>query len=138
MRTTFEESFPKKPSRRGVGLALVTVAIGLTIVALTVLPGGATPAVNSTSTVLARGTDQSNGTLALQRGTDGVVAMNTFAPATATTPAGSSGWHSHPVARFPKSRVKPLVARVLASGGLRMRGGPIVLSTCLPGRGCMK
>jgi quercetin dioxygenase-like cupin family protein len=42
------------------------------------------------------GTDQSNGTLPLQRGTDLVVVMNTFAAATATTPAGSSGWHSHP------------------------------------------
>jgi quercetin dioxygenase-like cupin family protein len=86
----------KKPSRRTVGLALVTVAIGLTIVAVTVLPGGATLPVNSTSTILARGTDQSFGTLALQEGTDVVVAMNTFAPATATTAAGSSGWHSHP------------------------------------------
>jgi quercetin dioxygenase-like cupin family protein len=42
------------------------------------------------------GNRPSNGTLALQRGTDVVVAMNTFAAATATTPPGSSGWHSHP------------------------------------------
>jgi len=41
-------------------LALLTLAIGLAIVAVTILPGAATPAVNSTSTVLARGTDQSN------------------------------------------------------------------------------
>ena len=84
------------PSRRRAGLALLTLAIGLGIVAVTILPGGATSAVNSTSTPLARGTDQSNGTLALKRGTDVVVVMNTFAAATATTPAGSSGWHSHP------------------------------------------
>jgi quercetin dioxygenase-like cupin family protein len=84
------------PTRRGVGLALLTLAIGLAIVAVTILPGAATPAVNSTSTVLARGTDQSNGTLTLQRGTDVVTVMNTFAAATATTAAGSSGWHSHP------------------------------------------
>ena len=83
-------------TKRGVGLALLTLAIGLGIVAVTILPGGATPAVNSTSTPLARGTDQSNGTLALKRGTDVVVVMNTFAAATATTPGGSSGWHSHP------------------------------------------
>jgi hypothetical protein len=51
-------------------LALLTLGIGLAIVAVTILPGAATPAVNSTSTVLARGTDQSNGTLTLQRGTD--------------------------------------------------------------------
>jgi quercetin dioxygenase-like cupin family protein len=84
------------PSRRGVGLALLTVAIGLAIVASTILPGAATPAVNSASFPLARGTDQSNGTLALPRGTDVVVVMNTFAAATETTPPGSSGWHSHP------------------------------------------
>lgn len=79
------------PARRGVGLALLTLAIGLGIVAVTIFPGGATLPVNTTSTPLARGTDQSNGTLALQRGTDVVVVMNTFAAATATTPAGSSG-----------------------------------------------
>ena len=84
------------PTRRGVGLALLTLAIGLAIVAVTILPGAATPAVNSTSTVLARGTGRSNGTLALQRGTDVVTVMNTFAAATTTTSAGSSGWHSHP------------------------------------------
>ena len=77
-------------------MALLTLAIGLAIVAVTILPGAATPAVNSTSTVLARGTDQSNGTLTLQRGTDVVTVVTTFAAATATTPAGSSGWHSHP------------------------------------------
>src|SRR5207247_5380245 len=80
------------PTRRVVGLALLTWAIGLAIVAVTILPGAATPAVNLTSTTLARGTDQSNGTLTFQRGTDVVVAMNTFAAATATTPPGSSGW----------------------------------------------
>ncbi|TMK17509.1 MAG: cupin domain-containing protein [Actinobacteria bacterium] len=84
------------PTRRVVGLALLTLAIGLAIVAVTILPGAATPAVNLTSTTLARGTDQSNGTLTFQRGTDVVVVMNTFAAATATTPPGSSGWHSHP------------------------------------------
>ena len=83
------------PSRRRTGLALLTLPIGLGIVAFTILPGAATPAVNSTSTLLARGTDRSTGTLALQRDTDVVVVMNTFAAATATTAPGSSGWHSH-------------------------------------------
>lgn len=43
-----------------------------------------------TNQLLARGTDQSNGTLPIQEGTDIVVAKITVLP------GGSSGWHSHP------------------------------------------
>ncbi len=83
-------SHMKKPTKRGLGLALVTVALAGTLVAVTMVPGSATPPINSMSTVLARGTDRSPGTIPLLQGTDVVVALNTFAV------GGSSGWHSHP------------------------------------------
>jgi len=79
-----------KPTKRGLGVALLTVGLAGTLVALTMLPGSATPGINSSSTILARGTNQSSGTLPLMKGTDMVVAVNTFEV------GGSSGWHSHP------------------------------------------
>ncbi|HEX9122667.1 MAG TPA: cupin domain-containing protein [Actinomycetota bacterium] len=80
----------KKPTKRGWGLVLLTVALAGTLAAATMLPGLATPGINSASTLLARGTDQSPGTLPFREGTDVVVAQNTFEV------GGSSGWHSHP------------------------------------------
>jgi quercetin dioxygenase-like cupin family protein len=50
----------------------------------------ATPPVGLTNLPLARGTDVSDGTLALQVGTDVAMAQITVLP------GGSSGWHSHP------------------------------------------
>jgi quercetin dioxygenase-like cupin family protein len=79
-----------KPTKKGLGLALLTVGLAGTLAAVTMLPGSATPGINSASTVLARGTNQSPGTLPLQAGTDMVVAVNTFEV------GGSSGWHKHP------------------------------------------
>jgi quercetin dioxygenase-like cupin family protein len=60
------------------------------LAAVTTVPAAATPPVNLTSTLLARGTDLSVGTIPLQEGTDVVVAQITVLP------GGSSGWHSHP------------------------------------------
>jgi quercetin dioxygenase-like cupin family protein len=80
----------KKPTKKGLGLALLTVGLAGVLLAATMLPGSATPGINSVSTILARGTNQSSGTLPLMNGTDMVVAMNTFEV------GGSSGWHSHP------------------------------------------
>ena len=80
----------KKPTKRGFGLALLSVGLAGTLAAVTMLPGSATPGINSSSTVLARGTNQSSGTLPLMKGKDMVIAMNTFEV------GGSSGWHSHP------------------------------------------
>src|SRR6266550_915458 len=80
----------KKRTKRGLGLALLSVGLAGTLAAVTMLPGSATPGINSSSTVLARGTNQSSGTLPLMKGKDMVVAMNTFEV------GGSSGWHSHP------------------------------------------
>ncbi|HYM97797.1 MAG TPA: cupin domain-containing protein [Candidatus Sulfotelmatobacter sp.] len=50
----------------------------------------ATPPSGLNNVLLARGTDQSEGTLPIERGTDIVVAQITVIP------GGSSGWHSHP------------------------------------------
>lgn len=50
----------------------------------------ATPPSGLTNVPLARGTDLSDGTIALQVGTD--VAMTQIT----VVPGGSSGWHSHP------------------------------------------
>jgi quercetin dioxygenase-like cupin family protein len=80
----------KKPTKKGLGLALLTVGLAGTLAAVTMLPGSATPGINSVSTVLARGTNQSPGNLPLLAGTDMVVAVNTFEV------GGSSGWHKHP------------------------------------------
>ena len=68
-------------------------ALFLTGVVALALYGGnvlATPPSGLTNVRLARGTDQSVGTIPLQEGTDIVMVQITVAP------GGSSGWHSHP------------------------------------------
>jgi len=50
----------------------------------------ATPPSGLNNVLLARGTDQSEGTLPIEEGTDIVVSQITVIP------GGSSGWHSHP------------------------------------------
>lgn len=80
----------KLPTRRTLRFALTTLGFAGLIVALNAAPAGATPANNFASTVLGRGTLQSNGTLPINAGLDIVVAQNIVQP------GGSSGWHSHP------------------------------------------
>ena len=50
----------------------------------------ATPPSGLNNLLLARGTDQSEGSLPIEQGTDIVVAQITVSP------GGSSGWHTHP------------------------------------------
>jgi quercetin dioxygenase-like cupin family protein len=71
-------------------LSLVLFLVG--IVGFAAFGGNvyATPPSGLTNELLARGTDQSEGTLPLREGTDIVVAKITVVP------GGSSGWHSHP------------------------------------------
>ena len=73
-----------------IRLALTTFGFAGLIVILSAAPAAATPPSNFGSTLLGRGTDQSNGSLPIQGGLDVVVTQNTVAP------GGSSGWHSHP------------------------------------------
>ncbi len=80
----------RKPTKRAIVLAISTVSLSAAIAVAMVLPGLATPAINATSTVLARGTIRSSISVPFLGGTDVVVAVNTF------DPGGSSGWHSHP------------------------------------------
>ena len=80
-------------NRKIVGAALSLTAFAtLAAVCTTVAfaPSGATPPSGLTNVPLARGTDVSNGTIALQFGTDVAMAQITV------TPGGSSGWHAHP------------------------------------------
>lgn len=70
-------------------LAAVVAAVAI-VAGLWLGQASATPGVNSTSTVLARGTNGQPQAIPLNGDTDVVVALNTFAP------GGSSGWHSHP------------------------------------------
>lgn len=81
----------RKLTKRGSAvLGLSTVALAGGIAMAIVLPASATPSVNATSTLLARGTINSSTAVLFRGGTDTVVARNSFAP------GGSSGWHSHP------------------------------------------
>jgi quercetin dioxygenase-like cupin family protein len=66
------------------------VGLASLVAVLTVAPGVATPPVGLTNILLARGTNQSHGTIPLQFGTDVAMAQITV------NPGGSSGWHSHP------------------------------------------
>ena len=75
---------------RALTLALVTVAVAGVFVAATATPGTATAPSGLSTTLLARGTDMSDGTIPLKQGTDVVVVQITVLP------GGSSGWHSHP------------------------------------------
>jgi quercetin dioxygenase-like cupin family protein len=64
--------------------------VGGAVTAVTVAPSQATPPINLTNVLLARGTDTSHGTIPLRFGTDVVMSQITVQP------GGSSGWHSHP------------------------------------------
>lgn len=70
--------------------SVVIAAVVGALVALNAVPGAATQGSNFSSAMLARGNDQSPGTLPLQQGTDIVFAQST------AQPGGFSGWHSHP------------------------------------------
>jgi quercetin dioxygenase-like cupin family protein len=78
------------PTGRKIRLALTTLGFAGLIVALNAVPATATPANGFVGTLLARGTDQSNGTIPIKQGLDIVVQENTVQP------GGTSGWHSHP------------------------------------------
>ena len=68
----------------------LAVLLGLAGVALSSGAVHATPPSQLMQTLVARGTNVSNGTIPLHVGTDVAVATITVAP------GGSSGWHSHP------------------------------------------
>src|SRR5215472_11078998 len=76
-------------TRRWFGWAVAVGIVGLVAIA-NAAPGAATPPSGLTNIPLARGVQQSDGTLPFQEGTDIVVAQITVVP------GGSSGWHSHP------------------------------------------
>jgi quercetin dioxygenase-like cupin family protein len=80
----------KATARRAARLAVMTLGFAGLFVALNAVPGAATPPVGFSSTVVARGTDMSPGTLPITQGLDVVVSAITLAP------GGTSGWHSHP------------------------------------------
>jgi quercetin dioxygenase-like cupin family protein len=71
------------------GWAVAVGGAGL-VLAINAVPGAATPPLGLTNVPLARGMNQSDGTVPLQEGTDIVMAQITVVP------GGSSGWHSHP------------------------------------------
>src|SRR5229473_2244682 len=79
-----------KLAPRWARVAFVTVLAPAAIVWVTMVSGAATPAVNTTSTPLARGTDLSPGTIPFDQGTDVVLTMVSIGP------GGSTGWHLHP------------------------------------------
>jgi quercetin dioxygenase-like cupin family protein len=76
--------------KRAVRWALLSMGLAGVVTAVTVGPGAATPPSGLVQVPLARGTNASNGTIALQVGTDVAMAQITV------DPGGSSGWHSHP------------------------------------------
>ena len=78
-------------TKRVVRLAALTVGLAGLLVAISAVPGAATPpSPGFTSQLLGRGTYTSDGTLPLRAGMDIVVSKVTVVP------GGSSGWHSHP------------------------------------------
>jgi quercetin dioxygenase-like cupin family protein len=79
-----------KPANRGLLRTVTILGSALVLATVFAVPGMATTPAGFTSAVVARGTDQSEGTLVFQEGTDVVVARNVF------DVGGSSGWHSHP------------------------------------------
>lgn len=75
----------------GAALGLAAFAsLAAVCTTVAVAPSGATPPSGLTNVPLARGTDVSHGTIALQFGTDVAMAQITV------NPGGSSGWHAHP------------------------------------------
>jgi quercetin dioxygenase-like cupin family protein len=79
-----------KPASRGLIRAATVLGAAVVLATVFAMPGLATAPDGFTSAVVARGTDQSEGTLVFREGTDVVVARNVFVV------GGSSGWHSHP------------------------------------------
>jgi quercetin dioxygenase-like cupin family protein len=75
---------------RAVRWALLSIGLAGVVTAIFVSTGAATPPSMLTNVTLARGTDQSHGTIPMQFGTDFVMSEITV------NPGGSSGWHSHP------------------------------------------
>jgi quercetin dioxygenase-like cupin family protein len=71
-------------------VGMLSVGLAGVVTAVVVAPGGATPPSGLTNVPLARGTNVSDGTIALQVGTDVAMAQITV------DPGGFSGWHSHP------------------------------------------
>jgi hypothetical protein len=80
----------KTLTRRIARLAGLTVGLVGLLVAVTAIPGAATPSVGFSSQPLGRGTLASQGNLPLRQGMDIVAVMVTL------NAGGSSGWHSHP------------------------------------------
>jgi quercetin dioxygenase-like cupin family protein len=76
--------------RRVSRWAVLTTGLAGLFVAVSAVPGAATPSVDFNSETLGRGTYMSHGTLPLTQGLDVVVSRITVKP------GGSSGWHSHP------------------------------------------
>lgn len=76
--------------KRAVGWVLVSVGLAGVIMAMTLVPSGATPPSGLTNIPLARGSNTSDGTIPLKAGSDVAIAQITVSP------GGSSGWHSHP------------------------------------------
>jgi quercetin dioxygenase-like cupin family protein len=76
--------------KRAIRWAAVSVGLASVVIASNLAPGGATPPVGLTNTLLAVGNNTSGGTIPFQAGTDVVMAQITVGP------GGSSGWHSHP------------------------------------------
>jgi quercetin dioxygenase-like cupin family protein len=77
-------------NRKIAGAALSLTAFATVFATVAAAPSGATPPSGLTNVPLARGTDVSKGTIALQFGTDVAMAQITV------NPGGSSGWHAHP------------------------------------------
>ena len=79
-----------KTLRRVRRWVVLTVGLAGLFVAVTAVPGAATPPIGLSSETLGRGTYMSQGSLPLTEGMDVVVSRITVIP------GGSSGWHSHP------------------------------------------
>ena len=83
----------KRLWKRTTRLALMTLGFAGLFVAVSAVPGTATPADPAgsfRSVVQARGTNTTPGTIPISQGLDIVVARNEV------DPGGTSGWHAHP------------------------------------------
>src|SRR5258706_3196037 len=79
-----------KPAGRGLIRAATVLGAAVVMATVFAMPGLATAPDGFTSAVVARGTDQSEGTLVFREGTDVVVARNVFVI------GGSSRWAPPP------------------------------------------
>jgi len=86
----YEDLQMKTLTRRAARLAVLTVGLAGLFVALSAIPGAATPSDGFSSEPLGRGTLTSHGTLPLRQGLDVVAVRVTLSH------GGSSGWHTHP------------------------------------------